>query len=338
MKLLFQGGWKQGRNPPETKPIIEEYCRSLAQLAVRHNHTLILTSARQYDGFVAKELSRAVAEQGKNIKDHLMFVLPVREATVPREGRVIRLQDTFWWIEERTCFVQSADAVVAIGGGRGTFDCVEKAFLSRKPVFVARAIPCRATSAWNHRAPGYKYLNEGDADALDDLNVTPDEFFSHVFGIIDRLSAIAYSRRIFIVHGHDHHLRDILADILKKLDFEPVILQDEANQSLTILEKLERDTRKVGFAMILYTPDDLGRPIGGTERSRSRQNVLFEHGLLIGLLGRERTCAIIHGDVEIPSDIQGMLYERVSDLKGEALKVARVLKQAGYTVNASALV
>jgi hypothetical protein len=267
-----------------------------------------------------------------------MYILPVHATDLPREGRVLRLQDESWWIAERTSFVQTADAIVAIGGGRGSFDCVEKAFLSRKPVFVAKAIPCRATDAWNRRAQGYKYISDGDADPLEDLNITPDEFFSYVFGIVDRLTAFAYSRKIFIVHGHDRYLRDTLADILRKLEFEPIILQDEVNQSLTILEKLERDTRKAGFAMILYTPDDLGRAVGGIERPRTRQNVLFEHGLLIGLLGRDRTCAIVHGDVEIPSDIQGMVYERVSDLRGEALKVAKVLKQAGYTVNATALV
>jgi hypothetical protein len=97
--------------------------------------------------------------------------------------------------------VQNTDAVVAIGGGRGTFDCVEKAFLSQKPVFVAKAIACKAASAWNSRAAGYKYLVDGDAEPFDDLNVTPDEFFKHVFDIVNRLSDLVYPRRVFIVHG-----------------------------------------------------------------------------------------------------------------------------------------
>ena len=65
---------------------------------------------------------------------------------------------------------------------------------------------------------------------------------------------------------------------------------------------------------------------------------MFEHGLLIGLMGRDRTCAIIKGnDLEIPSDIQGMIYEKIGDIKTEALTVAKVLKQAGYKVDASNL-
>lgn len=338
MKLLFQGGWKQGRNVPEAREQVEGYCRSFAEHLVRSGHTVVLTSARLCDGLVANEVKRVVDAHGKNIKDHLIFMLPSRENVIPREGRVIRLPETSWWIEERTYFVRNTDAVVAIGGGRGTFDCVEKAFLSQKPVFVARAIPCKAASAWSSRAAGYKYLVDGDSEPFDDLNLTADEFFAHVFEVVNRLSEVVYPRRVFIVHGHNHHLRDVLADLLRKLGFEAIVLQEEANRSLTIIEKLERETRKIGFAMVLYTPDDLGRSVGGVEQPRSRQNVLFEHGLLIGLIGRERTCAIVQGDLEIPSDLQGMLYERVTDLRDEALKVARILKQAGYKVDASTLV
>ena len=114
-------------------------------------------------------------------------------------------------------------------------------------------------------------------------------------------------------------------------------MQDEPSNSLTIIEKLERDTGKVGFSFVLYTPDDVGHLPGDPETPRARQNVIFEHGLLIGLLGRERTCAIIKGGLEVPSDIQGMIYESVQDIKTDALKIARVLQQAGYVIDASKL-
>lgn len=338
MKILFQGGWKPGRNPPASRAIIHTYCRVLAGFIIRHNHTVVLSSYRELDKVLSDEVVAIARENGRNIKDHLIFLLPQRENVLPAEGRVLRIPEKSWWIEERTYCIQNTDVLIAVGGGRGTFDCVEKAFLSRKPVFVAASIPCPAASAWKNRPTGYQYLIAGDADILDDVNITPEEFFSHVFSTIDGLSAIVYSRRIFIVHGHDHHLRDTLAEILKKLNFEPVILQDEPSRSLTIIEKLERDVNQVGFAMVLYTPDDSGRQAGGIEKGRSRQNVVFEHGLLIGLLGRERTCAIVHGDVEIPSDIHGMIYEKISDLKGEAIKIAKILKQAGYRIDASNLI
>ena len=338
MKILFQGGWKVGRNPPDARPLIEDYCKALARYIVASNHCIVLTSTRDFDNVLAEAVAATASADGRNIKDNLTYFLPERERILPKEGRAIRIPAKSWWIEERTYCIQNTDALIAIGGGKGTFDCVEKAFLARKPVFVASAIPSRARDAWKNRSKEYKYLTEGDSEVFDDLNMSPDEFFSHMFRVLDSLAEVAYTRRVFIVHGHDLHMRDQLADILRRLQFEPSILQEEANRSLTVIEKLERDTGSIGFAFVLYSPDDSGRQQGGIDKARARQNVVFEHGLLIGLLGRERTCAIIKSDIEIPSDIRGMLFEQITDLRGEAIKIAKVLKDAGYKVDASRLI
>lgn len=339
MKILFQGGWRTKRDPIDTKGPIYKYCESLAKYIVAKNHQIVLVSHRECDKLIAKKVAEAANDKKASVKNHLLFLLPDRIKTIPSIGRVKTFDATRWWIEERTYFVQEADAVVAIGGGRGTFDCVEKAFLAGKPVFVAAAIPCRATEAWKRRKNSYQYIVPGDSDFQDDLNITPDEFFDNVFAILNSLAEIRYSRRVFIVHGHDHYFKDSMVSILKKLGFFPVVLQDEPSRSLTIIEKLERDTEKVGYAFILYSPDDLGHLPHEPESTRARQNVVFEHGLVIGLMGRDRTCAIIKGDdLEIPSDIEGMVYEKIRDIKTEALTVARVLKQAGYKVDASKLI
>jgi len=337
LKILFQGGWKVGQNPPETKAVIQDYCVALGKYIVKERHTIVLASNREFDKVVADAVIAAATSEGRNVKEHLLYLLPERERTLPPAGRVVTIPEKSWYIGERTYAVQNTDALIAIGGGKGTFDCIEKAFLSNKPVFVATAIPSAASDAWKDRTKAYKYLSDRDADIFDDVNVSPEEFFRNAFGILNALAEVAYPRRIFVVHGHDLHLRDQLADLLRKLQFEPVILQEEANKGLTVIEKLERDTERVGFSFVLYTPDDLGRQQGEVEKERARQNVIFEHGLLIGLLGRERTCAIIKGGLEIPSDIRGMLCEQIGDLKAEAIKIARVLKDAGYNVEASKL-
>jgi predicted nucleotide-binding protein len=48
-------------------------------------------------------------------------------------------------------------------------------------------------------------------------------------------------------------------------------------------------------------------------RFRARQNVVFEHGYLIGKLGRSRFAAIVKNDVEIPNDISGIVYIAMDD-------------------------
>jgi predicted nucleotide-binding protein len=173
---------------------------------------------------------------------------------------------------------------------------------------------------------------------LDDEGLLPDDFYRHVFPLVKRVSDKIYPRRIFIVHGHDLHARDSLVDVLRRLKFEPIVLADEPGKSRTIIEQLENNTLNIGFGFIIYSPDDIGRSKAGMDKPRTRQNVVFEHGLLIGLLKRERTCALLLGELEEPSDIKGMLYVQVNDIKGEGLKIARVLKDAGYLVDISALV
>jgi predicted nucleotide-binding protein len=340
MKILFQGGWKAGRDPENTRNMISDYCSKLASFIVSNNHTIVLTSCRDFDKIVGDAIVSVALESGRKSKDHLIYFLPERELTLPEHGRVVRIQQNQWWIEERTEAVLYSDALIAIGGGRGTFDCVEKAFLNNKPVFVAAAVPSRATTAWLSRANKhkYRYFSEKELETLDDINVSPEEFYQHVFSLINKISEAVYSRRIFIVHGHDLYARDSLVDVLRRLDFEPIVLADEPSKSLTIIEKLEKNTSAIGFSFIIYTPDDVGRSKAETDRPRARQNVIFEHGLLIGLIGRERTCALLIGEIEEPSDVRGMVYEQVNDVKSDALKIARVLKQAGYAVNASTLI
>ena len=339
MKILFQGGWKAGRDPDDIRDLIANYCRSLASHVVKQNHTIVLTSCSDFDTIIADEIVRIAGISGRQSKDHLVYLLPEREKTLPEHGRVVRLHQKQWWVEERTEAVLYSDALIVIGGGKGTLDCVEKAFLNNKPAFVASAVPSPATMAWRSRASKYKYryFSEKEAEDLDDVNLSADEFFDKVFLIINRISEAVYSRRVFIVHGHDLYARDSLAEMLRKLQFEPIILADQPSKSLTIIEKLEKNTADVGFAFAIYAADDIGRAKTGPDKPRARQNVVFEHGLLIGLLGRARTCALLLGEIEEPSDIRGMLYEQIADVRNDALKIARVLRDAGYSLDLSAL-
>jgi predicted nucleotide-binding protein/predicted Rossmann-fold nucleotide-binding protein len=338
MKLLFQGGWRAGRNPEEAKSVVEDYCRTLSKYLVASRHQLILTSSnREYDGLIAQEVATLAQKAGRNVKDILIYMLSERYTEIPSIGKVIKFEQHGHWFEERTYLIRQSDAVIAVGGGTGTLDCVQKAFLANKPVFVASAVPSSALDAWKNRPANYYYIHSGDADFVDDLNVTPEEFFSETFRILDSLEGVKYTRKVFIIHGRDIHARDCLAAILRKLQFEPIILQREPSHSLTVIEKLERDAVNAGFAFVMYTPDDLGCLKGEAERSRARQNVVFEHGLLVGLLGRERTCALVNGDIEVPSDLHGIIFQRFNNLEEESINVARTLKQAGYTVNPDAL-
>lgn len=135
---------------------------------------------------------------------------------------------------------------------------------------------------------------------------------------------------IFIVHGHDDALKSDVARTIEKLGFEAVILHEQANKGKTIIEKLESEIGRVKFGIVLYTADDTC--IDG--KKRARQNVVFEHGYLIGRLGRERVCVIMDNDIEKPSDSDGIVYISRSNWK---YALADELKEAGFEVNKNLL-
>lgn len=140
--------------------------------------------------------------------------------------------------------------------------------------------------------------------------------------------------QIFIVHGHDEVAKSKTARFVEKLGFEAIILHEQASSSKTIIEKIE-EYSNVGFGIILYTPCDIGgKQIANPElKSRARQNVVFEHGFLIGKIGRSNVCALVKGDIETPNDISGVVYVSIDEADAWRYTIARELKKAGYNVD-----
>lgn len=114
-------------------------------------------------------------------------------------------------------------------------------------------------------------------------------------------------------------------------------MHEQANKGKTIIEKFE-DYSDVGFAVVLMTPDDQGGLRGEEPQDRVRQNVVFELGYFIGKLGRNRVMTLVDGNIEIPTDISGVVYTGL-DLQGFwKIALAKELKEAGYEVDMNTLV
>ena len=144
------------------------------------------------------------------------------------------------------------------------------------------------------------------------------------------------TKEVFIVHGRDEGAREKVARFLERLGLGPVVLHEQPNEGRTIIEKFEGYAH-VRFAVVLLTPDDRGGLQGdeGSFKPRARQNVIFEFGYFIGKLGRKRVCALVKGDVERPSDYDGVIYITLDDSDGWKMSLIRELKNAGYDVDAN---
>lgn len=142
--------------------------------------------------------------------------------------------------------------------------------------------------------------------------------------------------RVFVIHGRDEAARETVARFLEKLGLEPVILHEQANKGRTIIEKFE-DHADVGFAVVLLTPDDVGGLRGEQPKlnPRARQNVILELGFFLGKLGRQRVCPLVKGDVETPSDYDGVVYAKLDDAGSWKMELVRELKAADFDVDAN---
>jgi predicted nucleotide-binding protein len=145
-------------------------------------------------------------------------------------------------------------------------------------------------------------------------------------------SPTARPREVFVVHGHDEGAREAVARFLQNIGFKPIILHEQANKGRTIIEKVV-EHGDVGFAVVLLTADDEGYKKGEAARPRARQNVLLELGYFIGRLGRQHVCALKRGDVELPSDFGGVVYETFDDAGGWRQALGRELQAAGFEID-----
>ncbi len=152
--------------------------------------------------------------------------------------------------------------------------------------------------------------------------------------------SIGEARKVFVVHGHDNEAKESTARFLEKLALNAIILHEQPNSGRTLIEKFEIYSGDVVFAVVLLTPDDIG---GLNEtphdlKPRARQNVILELGYFIGRLGRTNVIALHKGNIELPSDYQGVVYIEMDDMSAWKTKLAQELVQAKVPIDLSGLI
>jgi hypothetical protein len=193
---------------------------------------------------------------------------------------------------------------------------------------------------------GYHYFSTGSRKIISGFHAFVSQvlipfardYKSHIkLGIAKPILNSASSNKVFIVHGHDDASRHMLANFLTKLGLESIVLQEQPDRGRTIIEKFEQ-TSEVGYAVVLLTPDDVGSAVQtNLPLARARQNVIFELGYFAGKLGRGRVCLLKKGDVEIPSDLFGVVYTELDPHDGWKMRLVREMKEAGLEFDASKL-
>ena len=124
-----------------------------------------------------------------------------------------------------------------------------------------------------------------------------------------------------------------LSQTLQKLDFDPIILQDNA-QTLS-------DYTHVSFAIILLSQDDLAYSTEKTSdeaKYRANQNIFFALGYFLGRLVKQNVIAVLakkKKDFEIPNSYSGVAW--IEYKTGWYFELIRELKAANFDVDANKL-
>ena len=149
------------------------------------------------------------------------------------------------------------------------------------------------------------------------------------------------NKKVFVVHGHDVNARDQLELVLHKLGLNPFVLQNSSGGGLTIIEALEKEIgprpEAARFGIVLLTPDDMGYSNQAGESAiqpRARQNVVLETGMLISALGRPNMAILVKGNLEVPSDANGIIYLGFDyHVKETVPRLAERLRESGFVIS-----
>lgn len=149
----------------------------------------------------------------------------------------------------------------------------------------------------------------------------------------DEVASVA-NNKVFVVHGHDEAARESVARFLERLDLEAIILHEQPSSCKTVIEKVEKYS-DVGYAVVLFTPDDMGAKMGDEDNlsPRARQNVILELGYFIGKLGRSNVTILLKGSIDWPSDFGGVVYTAMDTGGGWKMKLAQDMESASLNID-----
>lgn len=208
------------------------------------------------------------------------------------------------WRHTRQQFVSDVDALVTIGGADGTYQAALELRLTKK-----RLIPVGAFSGASARLLA-ELVNSGMLRDTQNFERLSNPWAPHLVSHVITILGANRPSKILLIHGHATD-RVKLQEWLQHEDLaDPVVMAQQFTAGQTLPEKFELLACEADAAIALATPDDLASTASRADikRERARQNVWVEVGWFWGRLGRNRVLLLVRGDVEIPSDLDGIEY------------------------------
>jgi predicted nucleotide-binding protein len=121
------------------------------------------------------------------------------------------------------------------------------------------------------------------------------------------------------------------------------ILHEQPSESKTIVEKFEQHASGSDYAVVLLTADDVGsvKQTGSDPPDlapRGRQNVVLEMGFFIGRIDRRNVCVLYDDGVELPSDMNGVVYVLLDEHGAWKTTLLKELRNVGFDYDLNKLI
>lgn len=157
------------------------------------------------------------------------------------------------------------------------------------------------------------------------------------------------SNSVFLVHGHNDAARNEVAAFLEQVGVRPIVLKDVPGTDQSLFQRFMRVAGEAQFAVVILSADDMGAALrqyrmegvgAHALKFRARQNVILELGFFYGALGWDHVFGLLtdadvaYPDFERPSDLDGVLYDRIDGSGRWRQELRQRLERAGFKLAA----
>ena len=148
---------------------------------------------------------------------------------------------------------------------------------------------------------------------------------------------IKVNNRVFVIAGSKKEMNNACMEVLSKLGLEPILAHDQFNFS----ESTDRryiQYPDVKFAIVILSGDDFVYPKNGKPADswlRSRQDIVFELGNLIGKFGRQNVFSLYYEQKSflLPTSLHNATYTPFDNAGHWKYELLQHLRLAGFEIN-----
>jgi predicted nucleotide-binding protein len=145
--------------------------------------------------------------------------------------------------------------------------------------------------------------------------------------------------KIFVAVNPNNEAKLKVARTLEKLELEPVILSDKANERNAAFEIIEGNP-DAAFAVFILT-DDNGKgqkQMDADNNLKAKENLIFELGYIAGRVGVNQVCILYNNNAELPVHIQDIACIPLDSADHWQIALAKKLKAAGYKIDVNNII